>query len=135
MSDYVGQARERLLQLNTADLASAPAIGDLPHMIVSPRTSRGLPTSGIALVLIPIPPPNGHNYGTPATALAPGFTVTLYRSIPTAGGAWAALAPKTGVPFYTQLTLPDISGAMALRYQITNVDTAGILLVGLAELD
>lgn len=135
MSDYVGQSRERLLQLNTADLAAAPAVGAAPHMIVSPRTSRGLPTSGIGLVLLPIPPPNGHDYGVPATALSPGFTVTLYRALPTAGGAWAKLSPKTGVLFYSQLTLPDISGAMALFFQITNVDTAGILLVGLAELD
>jgi hypothetical protein len=135
VSDYVGASRERLIQLNTAALAAAPAVGAAPHMIVSPRTSRGLATSGIGLVLLPIPPPNGHDYGTPASALAPGFTVTLYRAVPTAAGAWAALDPKTGVPFYTQLTLPDISGSMALFFQITNVDTAGILLVGLAELD
>jgi hypothetical protein len=135
VSDYAGAPRERLLQLNTADLVAAPANGAAPHMIVSPRTSRGLPTSGIGLVLLPIPPANGHDYGTPATALVPGFTVTLYRALPTAAGGWAAFTAKTGVPFLTQLTLPDISGAMALWFQITNVDTAGILLVGLAELD
>ena len=135
MSDYVGSARERLLQFNTAALLAAPSIGDAPHIIVSPRSSRGLPTSGIGVVLLPIPPANGHDYGTPAIATAPGFTVTIYRALPTAAGGWAALAPKTGVPFYTQLTLPDISGSMALRYQLDNVDTPGILLIGLAELD
>jgi len=135
VSDYVGSARERLLQFNTAALLAAPSIGDAPHIIVSPRSSRGLPTSGIGVVLLPIPPANGHDYGTPAIATAPGFTVTIYRALPTAAGGWAALAPKTGVPFYTQLTLPDISGSMALRYQLDNVDTPGILLIGLAELD
>ena len=134
MSDYVGASRERLVQLNTADMG-APANGAAPHIVVSPRTSRGLPTAGIGLVLLPVPPPNGHDYGTPATPVDPGFTVTLYRALPTAAGGWAALEPKTGVPFYTQLTLPDISGGMALYVQIGNVDTPGVIILGLAELD
>lgn len=135
MSNYLGSARERLVQLNTNDLGAAPAQGAAPHLIVSPRTSRGLPTSGISLVLLPIPPANGHDYGTPATAIDPGFTLTLYRALPTGAGFWSKFEPKTGVPFYSQLTLPDISGGMALFFQIENVGTNGILLVGLAELD
>lgn len=118
MSDYVGSSRERLVQLNTNDVSGAPAVGVAPHLIVSPRTSRGLPTSGIALVLLPIPPANGHDYGTPATASDPGFTVTIYRALPVGAGQWSKFDPKAGVPFWSQLTLPDISGGMALYFRI-----------------
>ena len=69
------------------------------------------------------------------SATAPGFTLTLYRAIPTAGGAWAALAAFPAANFGDQLVLPDISGGMGLYVQIGNVAVAGVLLVGLAELD
>lgn len=135
MSDYAGAPRERLVQINTADVAGPPAPTDAPHIVLSPRSSRGLPTAGLALVLLGFPTPNGVDYGTPAIATAPGFTVTLYRALPTAAGGWGALTPITGVNYNDLLTLPDISGPFALRYVLTNVATPGVLLVGLTELD
>lgn len=135
MSSYVGNSRERLIQLLTTDVAAAPVAVTPPIIFLSPRTSRGLPTSGLSLVLLAIPPANGIDYGTPASASAPGFTVTLYRAIPTAGGAWAALTAFPGANFGDLLVLPDISGGMGLYVRIGNVAVDGKLLVGLAELD
>ncbi len=137
MSFHVGIARERLFEIDTAANAAAIAGGLplVPHLVLSPRTARGLPTSGLALVLLPFPAPNGVSYGTPAAASAPGFTVTLYRAIPTSPGLSAALAAFAGANFGDQLTLPDISGGMALYVGIGNVATAGVLICGIAELD
>ncbi len=137
MSFHVGIARERLFEVDTAANAAAIAGGLplVPHLVLSPRTSRGLPTSGLTLVLLPYPAPNGVSYGTPAAASAPGFTVTLFRIIPTSPGLVGVLAAYPSANFGDQLTLPDISGGMALYVGISNVATPGLLMVGIAELD
>jgi len=135
MSNYVGVSRERLFQVLSTDVAATPDATKVPLVVLSPRSSRGLPTTGLALVLLAIPPPNGINFGTPASATAPGFTLTLYRAIPTAAGGWAKLQAFAGANFGDQLVLPDISGGLGLYVQIGNVAVDGVLLVGLAELD
>jgi hypothetical protein len=111
VSSYVGVATERLVQI-TRSAGAAPEHTAPAHFILSPRTARGLPTSGFAFTLL------APSVGS-AVATAPGFTVTIYRSIPLLG-AWAALQAFTGANYGDQLVLPDISGGMALYFVISN---------------
>lgn len=127
MSAYRGNSRERIVQLGTAAVAAAPVRGTLSHLVVSPRSSRGLPTQGFAWTLIA--PSAGS-----AIATAPGFTVQIYRSAPTLG-VWLAMQQFTAANYNDQLVFPDISGGMAIYVQITNVATPGNVLFCLAELD
>lgn len=136
--NYVGNARERLVELDTAAVTAmlgADSSTWVPQIVLSPRTSRGLPTSGLALVLFGYPPPNGVSYGTPAQPSAPGFTLTIWRAVPTSPGYWARLQAFTGANFGDQLVLPDISGGMELIIELENVGTPGKLMLGIAELD
>jgi hypothetical protein len=131
---YAGNARERFVEIGTAAVGVGPTDNTTPPLItLSPRTARGLPTAGLALVLVGYPPPNGFNY-SPAVAAVDGFTLYLFRLLPTIGG-WSRLQSFAGVQFGDQLVLPDISGGMGLYVGIGNVGTPGNLLVGLAELD
>lgn len=138
MSTYAGNARERLIQITAptnygADgdgPLSAPRRSDVPHITLSPRTARGLPTSGLALTLVK--PAAGS-----VVASAPGFTLTIFRAVP-ALGVWAKMAPITGVNFLDQLVLPDLSGGMGLFFGIGNSDgtpASAPMLIAVAELD
>jgi hypothetical protein len=127
MSNYVGNARERIILLGTAAVAAAPVRGQVPHFNLSPRSSRGLPTQGFAWT---ITAPSA----AAAVATAPGFTVTIYRVVPTLG-TWAALQPYASLNFDDQLVLPDISGGFGLYFKIGSVTTPGNVLIALAELD
>lgn len=124
MSNYAGFPSERLVQVETG----GPPVRSSPeHFILSPRTSRGLPTSGLALTLL--------SPSTGVVAAAPGFTVTIYRAIPVLG-MWAALQAFPGANYNDQLTLPDISGGMALYFSITNIVAPdGNVILAIAELD
>ncbi len=126
MSAYAN-ARARIIQLGTAAVAAAPARGQIPHINLSARTSRGLPTQGFAWTLVA--PSAGS-----AVATSPGFTVTIYRVEPTLG-QWLTLQPFTALNYNDQVVFPDISGGMGLYFQITNVTTPGNVLIGISELD
>lgn len=131
---YAGNARERLVEIATTTVGTGPSADGIPPLItLSPRTARGLPTQGLALVLLTYPPPNGLDYGA-AVAGGGGFTVYLYRWLPTVA-VWTRLQNLPGVAFGDQLVLPDISGGMGLYVGIGNVGTPGKILVGFAELD
>lgn len=112
MSSYVGVSSERLVEIVRSTDGAVPAHTAPAHFVVSPRTSRGLATSGFAMTLLA--PSKGA-----AVATAPGFTITIYRAIPVLG-AWAALQAFTGANYGDQLVLPDISGGMALYFVITH---------------
>ena len=138
MSTYAGNARERLISIiaptnygmNGDAPLYAPRRSDVPHITLSPRTARGLPTSGLAVTLVQ---PSGGG----VSPLAPGFTLTIFRAIP-ALGMWAKLAPIVGVNFLDQLVLPDLSGGMGLFFGVSNVDPITIplaMLIAVAELD
>lgn len=127
MSSIIGAPRERLIQLGTAAVAAAPARGQIPHLMLSPRTSRSMPTQGFAWNLVA--PSAGA-----AIATAPGFTVQIYRVAPTLG-VWTSFQAFASANFLDQLVLPDISGGIGLYFQITNVTTAGNVLLAIAELD
>lgn len=138
MSTYAGNARERLISTiaptnygsNGDGPFSGPQRSDVPHITLSPRTARGLPTSGLAVTLIQ-PSAGG------VSATAPGFTLTIFRAVP-ALGVWAKLAPILGVNFLDQLVLPDLSGGMGLFFGISNVSGLTIplpMLIAVAELD
>jgi hypothetical protein len=132
VSAYVGNARERIVELATANVGAGPTT-DTPAITLSPRSSRGLPTTGLAIVLIPLTP-NSDDVGQVAQPTAPGFTLTLWRAIPTIGG-WSTLQAYPGLNYGDQVVLPDISGGFGLYFQLGNIDTPGRLLLGLAELD
>jgi hypothetical protein len=123
MSSYAGVSCERLVQVG---MLTAPSRSDAQHFVLSPRTSRGLPTAGLALVLLK-PSAGG------AVATSPGFDVTIYRAIPVLG-SWAALQTYSAANYGDQLTLPDLSGGMALFFSIQN-GTAGNLILAIAEMD
>jgi hypothetical protein len=117
VSNYLGVSAERLIQVARSAVAAAPAHTEPAHFILSPRTSRGLPTSGFALTLLA--PARGA-----AVATTPGFTITIYRAIPVLG-AWAALQAFPGANYGDQLVLPDISGGMALYFVISHAVADG----------
>ena len=119
MSNYVGVSAERLVQVARSTDGAPPAHTAPAHFVLSPRTSRGNPTSGFALTLLA--PSKGA-----AVPVAPGFTIAIYRAIPVLG-AWAALQAFTGANYGDQLVLPDISGGMALFFVISNAVADGAI--------
>ena len=123
MSQYAGIPCERLVQIATG---AAPTRSTPAHFVLSPRTSRGMATSGLAMTLLS--PSVGF-----AAPTAPGFTVAIYRAIPVLG-AWAALQAFDGAAYGDQLTLPDISGGMALYFAISHA-AAGNVILAIAEMD
>jgi hypothetical protein len=96
---------------------------------VSPRTATGQQTGSISLVLIP---PDTSPAAVPDTG---GFTLTIYRVIPTLQD-WGALATYSGLAYRDQLVLPDISGGWGLYFVFGNLvgGGTGIILLGIAEL-
>jgi hypothetical protein len=140
VSLYAGAARERLIKLDTAVVSARPTRTTRPHITVSPRTAQGLPTQGIAFTLIqpttdPAVGTGGDESAGESGGEMGGFTVTLFRSVPTVG-TWAELAPFTALARYgEQYVLGDISGAWGLYFQVTGATEAGLILLGLAELD
>jgi hypothetical protein len=138
MSLYPGAARERLIYLDTMVVAEPPTRATRPHITISPRTAQGLPTQGIALVLLE--PETGAAVGGGGgegdSGGGPGgFHLTLYRSVPTVG-AWAELAPFVVLARYgEQYVLPDLTGGWGLYIQITGAAEPGLILVGIAETD
>lgn len=139
MSLYAGAARERLIKLETAIASAAPTRETLPHIVVSPRTSMGLPTQGILLTLIrpttnPAEGDDDGDSGGDSGGAGGGFTVTLFRNVPTTGG-WAELAPFTALARYgEQYVLGDVSGAWGLYFRVTGATEEGLILLGIAEL-
>lgn len=137
MSTYAGNARERLIQITApTDYGTtgdgplyAPRRSTVPHITLSPRTARGLPTTGLALTLVS--PDAGS-----VTPSGTGFTLTIFRAVP-ALGVWAKLAPILSVNFLDQLVLPDLSGGMGLFFGVSNVAAGPSLpvLIAVAELD
>ena len=129
MSQYAGMPSERLVQIRLpiTDPGFGPDRNTPAHFILSPRTARGLPTSGLALTLCA--PSTGA-----AVAAGLGFTVTIWRAIPVLG-SWAALQDFPGANFGDQLTLPDLSGGMALYFAIGSVSGAGDVILAIAEMD
>ena len=145
MSQYAGIPCERLVQIATG---AAPTRSTPAHFVLSPRTSRGMATSGLAMTLlvlrqcqvrfqvlvlltvalVVLSPSVGF-----AAPTAPGFTVAIYRAIPVLG-AWAALQAFDGAAYGDQLTLPDISGGMALYFAISHA-AAGNVILAIAEMD
>jgi hypothetical protein len=85
------------LRLGTAAVAADPVDGEtLPHWVMSPWTTTGLQTTGLAIGL-KAPAVN------PATAVAAGFSVVLWIWNPLTG-AWFACATAVipyGQPFGT----------------------------------
>lgn len=139
MSLYAGAARERLVKLNTAIASAAPTRATLPHIVVSPRTSMGLPTQGILLTLVrpttnPALGDGDAASGDSGGEADGGFNVTLFRNVPTTGG-WAELAPFTALARYgEQYVLGDVSGAWGLYFRVTGATENGLILLGIAEL-
>jgi hypothetical protein len=139
MSLYAGASRERLVKLDTAVVSARPTRTTTPHITISPRTAQGLPTQGIALTLIqPTTDPAlgaGADESGDSGGVTGGFTVTLFRCVPTTG-TWAELAPFTALARYgEQYVLGDLSGAWGLYFQITGATEDGLILLGIAELD
>jgi hypothetical protein len=124
VSQYAGMPCERLVQI--AAPGSEPSRSSAPHIVLSPRTSRGLPTSGMAFTLLP--PSTG------AAVAGAGFSIAIFRAIPVLG-SWAALQLYEAAGYGEQLTLPDLSGGMALYFHVFNLETAGNVILAIAELD
>lgn len=128
MSQYAG-ARERVILVSGNFRLMTPDRTMWPQINVSPRTSSGLPTASLGIVLFTNVLAPG-----PAVPVAPGMTLQIWRVAPTLG-AWAALAPITGVAFGQQLVLPDIGGGWGLYASVTNLtDPNGYVYAGIAEL-
>jgi hypothetical protein len=142
MSLYAGANRERLIQISTDLVATAPVRNSKPHFQVSPRTAQGLPTQGIGLTLIPpvsgpAIEPGGDSGDSGEGSGGNGFGFTIWRCVPVLG-TWAELAPFTALAHYgEQYVLPDISGGWGLYFQVTGLGESdhGRILVGIAEMD
>jgi hypothetical protein len=87
-------------------------------------------TGNLAIILIPPESLASLGGGIPGSG---GFTLTVYRVVPTLG-EWGALATYAGLAYRDQLVLPDISGGWGLYFVFGNVATNGAILVGVAEL-
>jgi hypothetical protein len=122
MSRLGGAARERFVELNTATLG-APARGDSPHLLVSPRTAAGLVTGSLALVLLPTSGSDG---------AWDGFDITIYRAVPTLGD-WGKFQVYPSAAYRDQLILNDVSGGLGLFFSIVAPNGDGRILVGVAE--
>lgn len=101
-----------------------------PHFLLSPETNDGQPTLGFEFGLLDI------GFGT--SPVAPGFTVTVFRLVEVAMQQglvkqWLSFAPLLGVNFGQLFSSFDINTA-AIRFQISNVNVDGSLVIALAEL-
>jgi hypothetical protein len=121
MSQLGGASRERFVELDTNTLGP-PARGDTPHLLVSPRTAAGLVTGSLAIVLLE----------PSAGAAWDGFTLTIYRAIPTVG-EWGKLEAFPSLSYREQLVLNDVSGGVGLFFSIVAPNGDGRILVGVAE--
>lgn len=130
MSRYGGTPRERIVELDIDAVDGAPTRDTAPHLVVSPRTPNGLITGNLALIILP---PSFE----PAVADTGGFTLTVYRSVPTLG-EWGELLARTGINYRDQYVLPDIAGGWGIYFRITNAVESegddGSVLMGVAEL-
>ena len=142
-----GFARERLLVVNTdvsgaqdasGFAALAPNVPPLnvdaeggPHFVLSPETPDGFRIEGVEFAFLA---------GLPGSAVAAagGFTVTVWRFISVSeqinfGKQWAAYNPIVGVG-YDQLYHSFDSNAVAIRFQIGNVQTHGSVPIVICEI-
>lgn len=113
MSFSIG-SRERIRQI----AESGTPGNQVPHIALSPRTSSGVLTGSVGIVLFC----DLDDFEEPiAVANAGGITLTIYRSIPTLGNQWSKLVALTGIAFNDQLVLPDIGGGWELYLVATNI--------------
>lgn len=97
-----------------------------PFFVMSPISPSGLPTTGFCLTLLPGDLFNDMPSCGPMVPLPAGFTITTWRYIHATQGArnpYSSQVPLTGVNFNEDLISFDLDAA-ALRFQITNFDTA-----------
>jgi hypothetical protein len=131
MSKAFLQVTDRVLRVLASAVATAPAAQTEPHFVQSP-TIEGIPTRGFGLALVA---PDSASPNAAATAIAAGFTVTVYRLIPSLG-IYAAGMSKTAVPYQQQLVNFDMGGAQAFYFVIAAASVAvdGDLLLCFTEL-
>lgn len=138
MSEHLGQPRERVILIDTAE-NPAPTSGigascTPPQIILSPRCPDGEPCRGFGVTLFEPksddPGEGGTGAAQPSTG---GFTLTFYRLNP-ATGVWARCKPYTGAAYADQLVCYDFGGGAALYAVIGNVETPGPLHMLITEL-
>lgn len=155
--------RHRVLTVNTATPTTGPALSDQsgfakedpntftfpvssrgpeggPHFVMSPRTPDVKPTFGFEVCLTQ----KGIVAGNQAVAAAGGFTLTAWVMAPnTTPGAtstlplerplWMAFEPLTGVGLNELFHSFDINSE-TIRFQISNIDTDGMISIVFSEL-
>lgn len=138
MSDHLGQPRERVIALDTADnptpTSGVGASCTPPHIILSPTCPDGEKCRGFAVTIFEPesddPGEGGTGSAQPSTG---GFTLTFYRLNPSVG-VWARCKPYEGAAYGDQLVCYDLGGGAALYAVISNVETPGPLHLLIAEL-
>ena len=145
--DQANFNRFKLLRVNTdapgADDASGFAaqnpttvplnvnVNGAPHFLMSPETGDGRPTLGFQVGLVDI------GAGS-AVAAAGGFTLTTWVLVEVAmqqtiAKKWLSFDDTTGVAYNELYSSFDINTS-AIRFQISNIDTHGSVVICMAEL-